>query len=145
MQEISRFDGKSQFISNFYVSEFVYDGHKYTTVEHAFQAAKCVNDVDREKVRSTATPSKAKYWGKRIKLRPDWESVKMTVMENALRAKFENKELRELLDATKGQTLIEGNSWHDNQWGNCTCSKRKACEKPGKNMLGTLIMKVRDE
>ena len=38
--------------------------------------------------------------------------------------------------------LIEGNTWHDNYWGVCSCSK---CNGRGKNRLGKLLMKVREE
>lgn len=66
-------------------------------------------------------------------------------MEEVLRAKFKDTALQNLLRKTKGFKLIEGNLWHDNHWGSCTCKKRRVCQLPGKNILGILLMKIRDE
>ena len=60
-----------------------------------------------------------------------------------LRKKFANPELRDLLLATGDEELVEGNYWHDNEWGNCTCPRCKNI--PGKNKLGKLLMQVREE
>ena len=38
--QIDKFDGDMFFLSNFYESEIIYEGIKYPTNEHAFQAAK---------------------------------------------------------------------------------------------------------
>lgn len=120
----------------------VYDGDKYRTVEHAFQAAKCVNRADKEQLINAETPMLAKKIGKKVQLRSDWEQVKDSIMENVLRAKFNDKRLREHLNNTKGFELIEGNRWHDQYWGTCTCTLHNNI--PGKNMLGISLMKVRD-
>ena len=64
-------------------------------------------------------------------------------MEDYLTCKFAIPELREKLLATKDAELIEGNWWHDNFWGNCLCSKCKDIQ--GKNMLGKLLMKEREQ
>ena len=68
--------------------------------------------------------------------------VKDKVMLNFLRIKFMNAELRDKLLETGDSVLIEGNTWHDNYWGNCSCAKCKDIE--GKNMLGRLLMQVRE-
>ena len=39
--------------------------------------------------------------------------------------------------------LIEGNTWHDNYWGDCSCNRCKS--KSGENMLGILLMELRDK
>lgn len=113
-------------------------------MEHAFQAAKCVKGTDKEKVRNASTPKEAKQIGRRIELRADWEAKKEDIMEHILRIKFRNKDLLELLNKTKGYELVEENIWHDNHWGDCQCT-RAACQRKGKNILGILLMKIRDE
>jgi hypothetical protein len=55
------------------------------------------------------------------------------------------KELRKKLLATGDATLIEGNYWHDNYWGVCTCENCVSNGIVGRNRLGTLLMKVREE
>ena len=43
-------------------------------------------------------------------------------MADILTAKFTyNPELADKLVATTGRLLVEGNTWHDQTWGNCTC------------------------
>ena len=55
------------------------------------------------------------------------------------RLKFEDPELRALLKATGNQDLQEGNNWNDTYWG---VSLRTG---NGKNNLGLILMKIRDE
>lgn len=129
-------------MSNFYPQDMVFDGDTYSTSEHAFQAAKCVNRADKEKIINAETPTKAKAIGGKVQLRSDWEQVKDSVMEDVLKAKFSDEKLRELLNNTKGSELVEGNWWHDQYWGTCSCERHN--DTPGKNMLGILLMKVRD-
>ena len=57
-------------------------------------------------------------------------------MEGLLRKKFSDPSLKNLLDNTKGIELVEGNTWKDTFWG--------VYNGNGKNMLGKLLMKIRD-
>ena len=63
-------------------------------------------------------------------------------MKDILIAKFSVPELREKLKATGDATLIEGNHWHDNRWGKCTCEKCQS--KEAQNWLGKILMEIRD-
>lgn len=140
---IAVFDNEYAFLSNFYDSPFEVEGIEYSTVEHFFQAMKSKDVEGRKKIAAAPTPGQAKRLGRTIELRKDWEEIKDTVMWSGLRYKFKIPELREKLLATGNEELIEGNWWHDNTWGNCLCAE---CQnKPGRNMLGMLLMKVREE
>lgn len=141
-QKITSFRKKYHFLSNFYPVEIVYEGKNYRTAEHAFQAAKSVNDNDKEKIRDAKTPTMAKRMGRKVQLRPDWDSQKLIIMENILKIKFEPKHMRDLLLETKSYEIIEQNIRHDVYWGACVCKKHKTL---GKNMLGKLLMKIRDK
>lgn len=126
------------FCSNFYPS-VVYG---YPTVEHAYQAAKTTDPVERAKIKAAKTPGEAKRLGRRVQIRPDWSGIKDLVMETLLRRKFENyPALREFLLATGDVELVETNRWHDIYWGACTCG----CCQGGENHLGKLLMKIRGE
>ena len=140
---INSFEGKYAFLSNFYPSTFTHDGIEYPTVEHFFQAAKTIDIAEKKAIAAADTPGKAKRMGRAVKLRPDWEKVKVYYMELGLRLKFCNIELREKLRATGDEELIEGNYWCDNTWGDCSCDACK--DQPGRNMLGKLLMQVRNE
>jgi|SRR5208282_4906010 len=136
---ISEFVGLYRFLSNFYPAVVQYKSNFYPTVEHAFQAAKCVNDVDRIRICSAKTPGMAKRLGRRINLRPEWESVKLDVMLELLRKKFRIPVLQILLLNTYPAELIEGNSWNDTYWGVNEFTGK------GHNHLGKLLMQVRLE
>lgn len=64
-------------------------------------------------------------------------------MRQLLELKFNQPEFREKLLLTQDEDLIEGNWWHDNIWGDCSCPKCK--DIPGKNRLGILLMEIRSQ
>lgn len=142
---IDKFEGKYDFLSNFYPSPIFshIDETVYPTVEHYFQAQKSMILSERKKIAAAPTPGKAKYMGRHVQLRTDWEFAKVRVMKYALNEKFSNPELKEKLLATGEEELVEGNWWHDNYWGNCSCEKCKNIS--GKNTLGRLLMSLRSE
>lgn len=140
--EISSFYGEHWFLSNFCSSELIYKGEKFATAEHAFQAHKATNEKDFKMIQNASVPGMAKYLARRIKLRAGWDNVKYMIMLDIVRAKFKNKKLADKLLATGDKKLTEGNTWHDVIWGKCICSR---CKHKGKNWLGEILMRVRDE
>lgn len=140
---IKEFAGKYEFLSNFWHSPFTYEGITYPTNEHFFQAMKTLDPKERVWIASAETAGVAKRRGRTCALRPDWEQVKEEVMLTGLRLKFSNPALRTQLIMTGNQELVEGNWWHDNTWGNCSCER--CHEIHGQNKLGKLLMRVRTE
>lgn len=134
---IDNFSGQFEFLSNFSDSPVKYEGIEYPTVEHAYQAAKSLDMEDRVHISECPTPGAAKKAGRKVKLRADWESVKDGVMLELLRQKFTDPDLKYQLLETRNAPLIEGNWWGDTYWG--------VCKGVGKNMLGQLLMQVRQE
>lgn len=137
---IREFRGEYEFLSNFFDCLVDYNGNKFDNSEAAFQSAKSTNKqdvVDFVCGGKYSAPSKAKSAGKKVALREDWEQVKDGIMLDVLRCKFDDPELGCMLMSTDGATLVEGNTWGDTYWG--------VCKGVGKNMLGTLLMQVRDE
>ena len=133
------FRGSYDFLSNFYPAEIELDGIVYSTGETAFQAQKTL-DMEARKAFAGLPPGKAKRVGRRLALRSDWESVKLGLMEQIVRAKFaQHPELAERLVATGTLPLVEGNAWHDLYWGVDVNTGE------GENHLGKILMKVRDE
>jgi ribA/ribD-fused uncharacterized protein len=135
--KIEWFRDEYEFLSNFYSVEIEYEGVVFPTVEHAFQAAKTLDVDERRKIAAVAAPGSAKRLGRRVRLRSDWEQIKVGLMRDLLRQKFGNLDLAERLLATGAAELIEGNSWNDTFWG--------VCGGRGRNMLGQLLMEIRDE
>jgi len=138
---ISSFSGPYAFLSNFYPCKVTFEDCPFPTVENGYQAAKTENLIERVYFMNIE-PAHAKRLGKKVVLRPDWEQIKEAVMFDLLRQKFEEPQMCEKLRSTGGQSLIEGNWWHDNYWGSCRCPEHKG--RVGKNRLGFLLMKLRD-
>lgn len=151
---INLFKGEHGWLSNFSYHGFWYGGVWYPTNEHFFQAMKTLNKEHRVAISKAAKPWIAKKMASesgyrmpdgslfRIELRVDWDEIKDSVMLYGLKKKVHHHpKVVELLIATYPQRLVEGNWWHDNYWGNCTCNKCKNI--PGKNMLGVLWETVR--
>ena len=135
---IDCFDNEYSFLSNFYECPVEYDGIVYQSSEAAFQAQKTLNIEERIVLFTSATPSQSKKLGRKIKLRDDWDSIKVRLMKEIVLAKFtQNNTLKEKLLKTGTAELIEGNWWKDTFWG--------VCNGKGLNHLGRILMEVRDE
>ena len=71
-------------------------------------------------------------------LRRDWEAVKVAVMREVVRAKFtQHADIRQVLLST-GDAMIVEHTENDSYWGD-------GGDGSGKNMLGRILMDVRDE
>lgn len=134
---ILSFSREHQFLSNFYPSSILYEGLVYPTSEHAYQAAKSDNPNNKLTISNLGTPGKAKRFGKKVELRPDWDDVKLDEMKKILRIKFANVLLAHKLIGTGEEELIEGNLWGDTFWG--------ICRGRGENNLGKILMEIRGE
>ena len=138
MTTIDKFSGSHEFLSNFHPSPITIDGLEFPTVEHAFQAAKTHIRTEKQTIAAASTPGKAKRLGRKVQLRPGWEGIKIQIMENLVRQKFEkHPELLQQLKDTGDAQLVEGNTWNDRFWG--------VCRGTGRNELGKILMRVRDE
>lgn len=136
---INSFRGAHYFLSNFYEAPITYKGVTYQNAEAAFQAQKCLNEEEKLPF-SQYDPSKAKNMGRLVELRPDWEDVKLSFMEEIVWAKFEqNASLAQMLLATGEALLKEGNSWNDVFWGVSNKTGK------GENHLGKILMRVREK
>lgn len=137
---IEKFGGKYRFLSNFYMASVIYEDLEYPSSEHAYQAAKSLSETERKYIRKLKKPSEAKRAGKKVKLRSDWESIKLKVMEDIVRDKFSRHEhLRSALLKTGDQELQEGNTWKDYFWGVDLRTKH------GQNHLGKILMSIRND
>jgi ribA/ribD-fused uncharacterized protein len=134
---IDSFQGEYRWLSNFWVCVVAIWGHTWSSVECAYQAAKCAFPEDMKKFHYI-TPGEAKRLGRTVHMRPDFNEVKLSLMEAAVRAKFtQNSDLKEKLLDTGDALLVEGNNWGDTYWG--------VCNGKGENHLGKILMKVRGE
>jgi ribA/ribD-fused uncharacterized protein len=142
MQVINSFTKEFRFLSNFYPHSMMWEYFEpeytvihYPTLEHIYQSFK-THDIAIKKHIATLTAGQAKRYARTIQLREDWELIKLPIMESLVRTKFCRGELKEMLLATKGFELVEGNNWGDTFWG--------VCKGQGENHLGKILMRTRD-
>lgn len=124
-------------MSNFAVYFQSCESTWYLTNEHYYQSNK-TKDVSLSRwIRLAPTPYAAMMAGRSLRskeVRSDWDEVKVGVMLEGLRMKFsQNIELKNKLLATGNEDIHE-DSPTDLFWGIL-----------GKDMLGKLLMQVRDE
>lgn len=144
---IIAFGGKYQFLSNFYLAPVSTKELVFPSVEHAFQFSKIINPTKEEIDFFTSPrthPASAKHRGKTVKLRPDWEEVKVGLMELLVADKFlPTKGLAEWLIQTAPEKIIHGNSHGDMFWGMIYSSQKGIMV--GENHLGKILMGVRTD
>ncbi len=139
---ITSFTGDYRWLSNFHYGEFHCECAKYNpttwkTSEHAYQAAKATTLTDALDISNCRTPRQAKELGMKIKLRPNWDNLKLGIMNQILREKFKDPELARMLKETGDVHLEEGNNHDDTYWG--------TVKGAGENHLGKILMKIRSE
>lgn len=135
---ILEFRNKYYFLSNMYPCKLEFKGFTFKSAESLFQALKSCNKEDFMKF-INLDGYEAKRLGRKIKLREDWNSVKLDIMYEVLKLKFSNPDLKKMLLDTNNKELIEGNYWNDKFWG------YSLKEHIGENNLGKILMRIREE
>lgn len=143
---VNVFRGPYACFSNFHDSRMIINDVLWKTVEHVFQANKTFDKEWQKRILSAETPAEAKTLGKQLKtlglVRPDWQDVNILIMHNLVLLKFTLfAEYRNILLSTGEDRIIEGNYWHDNFWGECSCARCSNVEKF--NHLGQILTNVR--
>lgn len=128
--------------TNFSDHSVKYEGRTYRTGEHLFQAMKFLgeqNDIARQ-IRACSTPREAMSVARNnyAKQRPDWDRVRVRMMDDVLLHKFkQHEDLRVELLGTGDDELIE-NSRNDSFWG---CGE----DGRGRNELGKALERLREQ
>lgn len=125
--------------SNFSKHPVILKNKTWATSEHYYQAQKFADTEFEDEFLSIKRPSDAAARGRdrSLPLRKDWESVKDDVMEEVVYAKFtQHEDIKQTLLSTGTAKLIE-HTENDHYWAD-------GGDGSGKNMLGIILMKVRD-
>jgi len=128
------------FLSNFSRHPVFCKGKIWNTVEHYYQAQKFEDLKIQEEIRVAKTPMLAKQIAHRNMelIKKDWSSIKDAVMYDGLYAKFsQHPDIYQQLKETGKRILCE-HSPDDSYWGN-------GGDGTGRNVLGNLLMKIREE
>jgi len=124
------------YLNNFDLHPISIYGDSWQTVEHAYQAQKCLDTDEYIEILDAKTPRIARNMGQKVNIRSDWDKIKYDIMFECVFAKFtQHKDLQNLLLSTGEEEIIE-DSPIDYYWG---CGK----DGSGKNMLGKILMQVR--
>ena len=140
--------------SNWYSRPFVIDGIQYPHVEQYMMSQKARlfhDDVRYAAILRTENPNDCKKLGKQVTpFDPKiWDGAKYEIVKAGNRAKFEqNPDLKAKLLAT-GTAILAEASPRDKIWG-IGKTARTAAEVdpsawPGKNLLGKILMELREE
>ena len=142
------------YLSNWYMSDFVADNIKFTSMEQymMYKKAQLFNDKEiMQEILSTDNVGKIKMLGRSVKNYDEvmWNGVRQIVVYEGLYAKFsQNESLREKLLATENDILAEC-AVSDCIWGiglAMNDDKRLSTEEwRGQNLLGFAIMQVREK
>lgn len=130
--------------SNLYRRAITFEGRIFPTSEHAYQAGKARKDEVRDWLMAAPSPAllaMAAHGLYQWDIAPDWSKTKFDRMRGVLMAKFtQHPDLAAVLLGTKDAVLIE-TATVDNAvnrlWG-------EVPGKGGKNMLGVMLMEVRE-
>ena len=135
---ITEFQNEYRWLSNFAPVKIKLYGLEFPSVEHAYMSAKS-DDVEWKKFCSNQNnkAGDVKRQSRNITLKKDWNEIKLEVMANCIKQKFNTEPYRTKLLETGTQHIQEGNRWNDKFWGVCLKTNK------GENHLGRLIMDVR--
>lgn len=137
------FSGPWSVLDNFALTPVRYNGWQCPTSEHAFAAMKAANPADARRIVRMPGPHEAKALGRQVRLRSDWEEIKFSVMWEVLCFKFaQNPYAVDVLIATDGRQIVEGNTWNDRVWG--MTDSESGHDLIGQNALGKMLMALRD-
>ena len=143
VDKIKEFQGEYRWLSNFWKAPQEISGRTYFCNEQWYVMNKCEDFHD--EIMSATTPAEVKRLGRKCKMRENWDNIKISVMRVGLNAKFtQNPDLKKKLLDTGNSILEEGNQWGDFYWG-CNLDTKKGEIGKGKNHLGRLLMKLREE
>lgn len=137
------FSNKYDPLNNWSAHQVKLWGKTFPTAEHAFHYRKYTETAPEiaRKILKAPSPWAAMQIRRKYKkeVRQDWwGSVELGIMTEIIRAKVEqNEDVRQCLIATGSKKIIENSPW-DEFWGN-------GPDKKGKNMLGVIMMEVREE
>lgn len=142
------------FLSNWYLSDFVIDGMKFSSMEQYMMYSKAILFNDREvasQIMNTTDVEMIKALGRKVSGYNDsvWNGMRQVIIYKGLLEKFkQNDSLKKLLIDT-GDAVLAECAVQDQIWGIGISMKDENRFNPdkwrGQNLLGYTLMLVRDE
>ena len=145
-------DESNGYLSNWYQSDFIVDGIKFSSMEQYMMYQKAIEFEDEliaEQILKTQNVSEIKKLGRKVENYNEhvWNGIRQIVVYEGLHAKFsQNDELKKKLKETKTSILAEC-AVKDRIWGiglSMKDSKRlDMTQWKGQNLLGYGLMEIR--
>lgn len=133
MEQVIFFKGEENPLSNLYECTVCYNGFYYASSEHAYQYCKCYYHEEYDlcdSILKEESPRIVMNIGRKCDTTPDWNNMKLQIMNDILCAKFICcKPYRDILLQNKGKKLVEAT--YNKFWGGFG---------KGQNYLGKLHM-----
>jgi ribA/ribD-fused uncharacterized protein len=112
---------------NFYPSKFTIDGVTFNCSEQYFQFKKTFDKEEQEKILLCKSGIKSWVEGNRVKLRSDWEEVKVQVMYEGNLARFQqNEDIQEKLINSEGTVKFYNSTLFWNYWNGLIMERIRA-------------------
>lgn len=141
VDRIAYYEDEYYMLSNFSSHAIEYLGVLYMTPEHAYQAAKFNDQEVKDKVRNARSSFRCKAVARQYEKEfqvSNWNDIRISVMEDILRAKVsQHEDVKEALLKTGNAQIVE-NSPVDYFWG---CG----ADNTGQNEVGKAWVRVREE
>jgi len=145
------FAGRYSPLSNLYPTTLEVDGLTYTSSEHCYQHKKCIaagNTSAAAAVLLSVEPEDAMVAGSTVKPSQEWiQKEGLGIMKQALKAKFHPQHMKAKLTACGKRLIVEAT--RSRIWGIGQPFTSPNVLQPdtynGQNLLGTLLMELRDE
>jgi len=144
---VPSFRDEYEWMSNMYRTKVYYSGLIFPSSEHAYMWAKIQYSDDPTQISHfewlNLSPRETKNYCKKVKLPWYWPSIKGDIMKVICYSKFvNNDELVKKLLATGDAPIEEGNTWNDKYFGVVIDNDGN---KVGKNVLGRILMEIRED
>jgi len=112
---------------NFSKNNFIVDGVEYPTAEHFFQCQKTFIAEERSLILASDCPLKAWVNGNKVTLRQKWDRIKVNVMYQGNKARFEqNPDIANSLCKTTGSISMSGSTNFWNYWNGIIMERIRA-------------------
>jgi predicted NAD-dependent protein-ADP-ribosyltransferase YbiA (DUF1768 family) len=132
---------------NFLPCKFVIDGITYLSAENYFQCAKTTDPAERDMVLKSGAGVSAWAAGNRVKIRSDWELVKVDEMYKGNLAKFQqNEDLKnDLLSSGTASIRFTGSTPFWNKWNGLILERIRAELRQNGEEDARRAAEIRDE
>ena len=139
-------------LSNFYKCSIKIDGQNFHSSEQFYQYSKAQfanDDVTAQKIMQSDSPALCKSLGENLKVNAaNWQRKSEEIMAKALHHKMSQNEIPRKFLIQSGNRVLAESSPNDKYWGTGKALKSADATSmnwPGQNLLGKLLMSIRDK